>query len=258
MGYRLIIPIVLSLIISGCGNSGVRNQTLKPATKPNKIAEANLNLGIAYLQRGDYEVALRKLEKARKADPKYAPIFNTLGVLYQKLGDNKTAERHYRKALKIDPVNSPTLNNYGQFLCQTERYEKAEEAFLKATENPLYETPENPLNNAGNCAMQQGLNSLAEKYFRQALAINPEIPSALIQMAYISYNGRRYLSARGYFQRYIEIKPHTAESLWLGIRIERELGDKNAVSSYSLLLKNQFPDSEETKELMETNSIIEQ
>jgi len=33
----------------------------------------------------------------------------------------------------------------------------------------------------------------------------------------------------------------------LGIRIERELGDKNAVSSYELLLRNQFSESEEAK-----------
>ncbi|MEE9575548.1 MAG: type IV pilus biogenesis/stability protein PilW, partial [Gammaproteobacteria bacterium] len=60
-----------------------------------------------------------------------------------------------------------------------------------------------------------------------------------------SYSNANYLSARAYLQRYLEISAHTARSLWLGINIETELGDKDALSSYELLLKNKFPTSKE-------------
>mgnify|MGYP006175898873 CR=1 FL=1 len=43
----------------------------------------------------------------------------------------------------------------------------------------------------------------------------------------------------------------TPDGLLLGIKIERQLGDKNAVSSYEMLLRNSFPDSVEVQELRE-------
>jgi type IV pilus assembly protein PilF len=64
-------------------------------------------------------------------------------------------------------------------------------------------------------------------------------------MSVISYDVARYLPARAYLQRYLEIGRHTPQSLWLGIRIERELGDKDALASYTLQLENGFPDSTE-------------
>ncbi len=73
-------------------------------------------------------------------------------------------------------------------------------------------------------------------------------------MSDLSYNQGNYLSARGYLQRYLEIANHTPISLWLGIRIERELGDKNALSSYALSLRNNFPDSKEARLLQESGA----
>jgi type IV pilus assembly protein PilF len=197
------------------------------------------------LKRGQYEKSLDKLQKAQTADPRYPPIYNTLGVLHQQLGDKVTAEKYFRQALSLDSSDASTLNNYGQFLCQEARYDEAEKAFLKAAHNPLYSTPEIALTNAGTCAMAQGKLDEAETHFRNALEKNPRVAVALIQMSQISYETANYLSARAYLQRYLEISPHTAKSLWLGIRVERELGDKNTLSSYTLLLKNKFPDSRE-------------
>ena len=42
----------------------------------------------------------------------------------------------------------------------------------------------------------------------------------------------------------------SAESLWLGLRIERKLGNKTAEASYALQLKRKFPDSPQTQALL--------
>ncbi|MEJ2093930.1 MAG: tetratricopeptide repeat protein [Gammaproteobacteria bacterium] len=96
----------------------------------NRVAETNLNLGVEYLKRGNYEKALDKLNRALEADPKYPPTYNALGILYQKLGKPDEAEGYFKRALRINPADPPTLNNYGQLLCAEERYEDAEKAFL--------------------------------------------------------------------------------------------------------------------------------
>ncbi|MCG8324683.1 MAG: type IV pilus biogenesis/stability protein PilW, partial [Thiotrichales bacterium] len=64
-----------------------------------------------------------------------------------------------------------------------------------------------------------------------------------------------HLSARGYLQRYTGSNSHNAGSLWLGIQIERALGDRDAEASYALLLRNNFPDSREARLLRESSAL---
>ncbi len=254
----LLLTACPAAIISAVGSAVTRtayendakvNDYSQPVSYGNdsEIAVANLKLGIGYLQEGFYEKALEKLTRAREARPDYPPIYNALGVLHQRLGSYDVAEDNFKMAIKLNPEDSSTLNNYGLLLCQTQRYEEADELFLRAVNNPLYATPELAYNNAGTCALNNGQIELAENYFNEALKRNSGVGSALIQMSEISYNRGNYLPARGYLSRYLASNRHTSKSLWLGIRIERELGDKNAVSSYALLLRNQFTNSEEAQ-----------
>jgi type IV pilus assembly protein PilF len=40
------------------------------------------------------------------------------------------------------------------------------------------------------------------------------------------------------------------ETLWLGIKIARALGDKNSEASYALQLRQQYPNSDQTRMLL--------
>ena len=252
---KIFLLIILGLLITGlnsCAQTNGPGGPLDSSERSNEVAEANLNLGIAYLQRGEYEKSLEKLNKALAADQGYTPTLNALGILYQRLGKPVEAEDYFKRALSRTPNDPSTLNNYGQFLCTNDRYDEAQATFLKAASNPLYETPEISITNAGTCALNNGHPDVAEQYFRDALDKNPRVPIALIQMCQLSYDQGNYLSARGYLQRYLEVAKHNASSLWLGIQIEQELGDKNTLSSYALSLKNNYPDSSEAKLLQES------
>lgn len=219
-----------------------------------EIATANLNLGVAYMQQGHYQLALEKLNRARIAKPDFAPTYNALGLLYQRLGETAEAEKYFKHAIHLNPADSSALNNYGLFLCQNARYEEAEQSFLQSAHNPLYQTPEIALANAGTCALNNGQPEVAENYFKQALSKNPDISPALIQLAELSCDRYNYQEARDYLHRYLKLKRHTPRSLWVGIRIERELGDKNALASYELLLRNKFSGSKEAQ-LLEQSRI---
>jgi type IV pilus assembly protein PilF len=268
----LVIVLFLTLLLTACGpaaivgavgsavtrtayeNDAKINNYSQPIYRGNdsEIAMANLKLGIGYLQEGLYEKALEKLNRARQAKPDYPPTYNALGVLHQKLGIYDVAENNFKTAIRLNSGDSSALNNYGLLLCQTQRYEEADETFLKAANNPLYATPELAYNNAGTCALNNGQTELAEAYFNKALEKNARVGPALFQMSELSYEQEKYMPARGYLSRYLVFNKHSAKSLWLGIRIERELGDKNAVSSYELLLRNQFSESEEAKLLSQS------
>ena len=242
--------LLLSACIDKNGYDGnIKSSEIRESQTTNEVALTNLNLGIAYLKEGDYNKALEKLKKSLIADSSYAPTYNVLGLLYQQLGDDNKAEENFKRALTINNVDSSTLNNYGNFLCKLGRLSEAEDAFLKAAKNPLYDDPEIAITNAGQCLYQNKKTESAEKYYRQALQLNPRIPQALIKMSEINFDNKKFLSARAYLQRYQEISPHNAKTLLLGIKIENELGDQDTASSYELLLKNSFPDSGEFAEL---------
>lgn len=177
-----------------------------------------------------------------------------MGLLRSQLGQFDQAEDSFQRALRLDPLNPAALNNYGQFLCQRQRFEEGEKQFLKAIANPLYKQPAFAYSNAGTCAQDAGRIDVAESHFRTALEIDPGLAPALIQMASLSYDLGRYLPARAYLQRYLEISRHSARTLWLGIRIERELEDRDAVASYALRLEKAYPDSNEARLWLESKT----
>jgi len=242
----LFLPLLLTTLLTLAGCNAAKEQS-ETGYEPGKLAEVNVQLGIAYMQEGQNEVALKKLKSALELDSSYPMAHNMLGVLYERLGKLDQAEQHYRRSVSLAPEDPLILNNYGQFLCQRGRYAEAEKEFLAAIANPLYTTPEVAYTNAGTCIGQSGDASRAEDYYRQALQSNPKMPTALLRMAQISHGKKSYLSARGYLQRYLAVAKQNPESLWLGIRIERQLGDRDTAASYALLLRSKYPDSSQAR-----------
>ncbi len=236
--------VVLVVGLSAC-------QSTAPSTNATsvddrvKLASINTQLAIEYMRDGENELALRKLEKAAEADPKSADVHNTLGLLHTRLGQNKEAEASFETALSLDSKNWSARNNYGQFLCQQKRFPEGQAQFVEALKNPLNRAPENAQANAGMCAMQAKDNAAAEQHFRQALQTNPEFAPALFPLAQLNFDQANFLQARAYYQRYLEVAPQSARTLWLGIKIERALGEKDLMASYTMILKNKFPDSQE-------------
>lgn len=242
MRYFGIIGItLLALLLGACATS--------PTGTPDaqRAAQANLELGVAYYREGRLQLAMDHLRRAVDQDPNLPDAHGAIAMLYERLGEHESAERHYRRALSLAPTDSRTLNNFGQFLCNRQRLEDADRHFRQALADPLYGTPEVALTNAGICARRVPDEGKAEEYFRRALERNPFYPQALLQMLRLNHDQGEYLRARAYLQRYQQVARHGPESLWLGIRVEHALGDRNAVASYGLALRNHFPDAPQTR-----------
>ncbi len=243
----LLTSTALILLLAGCGT--------QPATEPegpeDRLVNQYIRLGIGYMQEGKFDLAMARLTRALELDPSAAEAHDALGVLHEQLTQYEEAEASFRKAIRLQPDFSGARTNFGSFLCRRGRVEEAEEQFQAAVANPLYENPEIAYTNAGLCLYQADDLDKAENYLRRALQINPKVDIALLRMADISFQTRRFLPARAYMQRYTEVGPQTPESLWLGFRIEDELGDRDTASKYAMLLEANFPDSREVRLLQE-------
>lgn len=235
----------MAVVIGACSTPAAKREAA--ASK----ADPLVDLGVAYMERGDRARALDKLTRALQMDPNLPRGHYAIALLYDGMGEEDKAQSHYRRALSLDPRYAEARNAYGAFLCRQGDIKEAEKEFLEAARNPLYTTPDLAYTNAGLCLMAKQDKEGAEKYFREALQLNPLQPTALLQMAELSYQSDKYLNARAYLQRYREVAQHTPESLWLGILSEMKLGDRNAASSLALLLRARFPDSDQARLLQE-------
>lgn len=248
MKYMLTVLFTISVVaLTGCSGSAV-----KEGVDVTKAAEANATLGLRYMQQGNYELALKKLQKAVAFDRKYGPAYHYLGELYRRLERYEEADEHYRDALYYSDKDYSLFNNYGIFLCSNGRYEEGEKQLLAVLENPVYPRSDQVYENLGLCVERLQKLERAEQYLRSALRINPRMPKSLLAMARLSFAKGEYLVTRAYLQRYLELARHTAETLWLGIRAERLLGDVNTVASYGLQLKSNFPLAPETRLYLES------
>ena len=240
---------LLVALFTGCATVGEDGRVIDKEKKNADVSRANTMLGIEYLRAGNYETSREKLDKALAADPGNAEAHDAIAVLYEKVGKPDLAEKHYKKSLSLYLEIPRGHNNYGQFLCVQGRYEEAEKQFLIAANEPFYTTPALALTNAGLCATGIPDEEMAEKYFRQALQMDPQYPPALLQMAILNFSRSNYLSTRAYLERYQEDGQDTAESLWLGIRTEYALDDHQAWGNYAIKLRHNFPESPQAAEL---------
>jgi type IV pilus assembly protein PilF len=243
----LATVLLATLMLAACASQ----QPVDPDQKSSKrkAAESNTALGLEYMNRGQYEVALGKLKKATRDDPAYAPAQTVMAVLYERLGEFEEAGKHYRKAWEISPADGDVNNNYGVSLCQNGKRPQAMERFRAALDDPFYSSPSVALTNAGSCAMQGGDMPAADGYLRRALKIEPDFPDALMTMARLNYLERNYLKSRAFMQRYEAVAQHNAESLLLAYKIEMASSDSRAANLYKVLLETNFPESQQAEEV---------
>ena len=257
---RLLLSVIILLtlsVVTGCqtlsggGDFGEQRGDVDGSSSNGK-ADVYVKLAVGYMQQGQLGMAMQKIKKGIEVDPNNGQAHNILALIYQRIGEVDQAEEHFETAAGLEPRNPYIRNAYGSFLCLQQNYDEADEQYNKALENPLYQTPEVALTNAGTCAGKGGDQKKAEAYFRKALQKNPAFPKALYQMAELSYGQGDATRAQQYLERYQRVAPHTSGSLWLAIRVARKLGDRDRAASHEMLLRGNFPDSQEAKLLRES------
>ena len=173
-------------------------------------AEAANNLATLLLDQDKKEEALEYYRTAVKLEPIYAEAHNNLGVLLQARGSLSEALAHYQKAVQLQPDNPESIYNLGCGLLETGKYKEAALAFQrvvmaqprnsrawtslgaaqvrlkqhKSVKDSCQKAISLDPNNweayfhLGNSYQNQHLDVEAERMYRKALEIKPELESA--------------------------------------------------------------------------------
>lgn len=210
-------------------------------------ARVHTELSAAYYGAGQYDVAMEEVKVALEANQNYLPAINQLGLIHIALGQTDEAKKHLERAIRQDPDDPSINNNYGMLLCSLGDQKKAMDYFEKALSNPLYRTPEFAYVNAGLCLKNSGDYAGAGEFLNRALALAPDQPQALYQMADLTYRMGDARRARGFITRHLQRVVPGPDALWLAARIEKQLGNSVALESFGAQLNRRFPESAQTR-----------
>lgn len=203
--YKLIVAAIMgSALVCACTPEAVTPPA--PSTKNNlAAAQANLNLGLDYLQAQDTENAKNKIMLAMKEEPDYAPVWYTMGYFDEVTKHLSLAEADYQHAIMLDKTSGMANNNYGTFLCRNGRYKEAIAQFMIAANQTEYLHAGGAYENAGICALEIPDEEAAKGFFLQALNNEPERQTSTFELAKIYYHEDNTAMAKMYFDRYAKL-----------------------------------------------------
>jgi len=255
MNKMIFASLGLLVALGGCMATGSGSEsgaqqaasTQTAATDQQQRAKVHTELGSLYLLDGRSAIALEEARIAIAADSNYAPAYNLLGLVHMVLNEPRLSEDNFGMALRLAPGDPEINNNYGWFLCHNGREKDSIAYFLRAAKNPLYPTPTKPYTNAGICSLRLKDDKAAEDYLLNALQLSPTNTQALYWLADIAYRKGRLWEARQWATDIKKMMEPTAELVWLVLRIERKLGNREAEARYASQLRRRFPGSPEQR-----------
>jgi len=243
----IVISCVAIVALAGCAAANDR------AKKRDDASNYNMQLGMAYLNRGDLGLAKEKLDRAVAENPGDPNVHSAMAMLQDRLGHPDQADKEFKAALNLGPRSPDVLNNYAVYLCRSGRVDEGVKAFEEAAHNALYRTPEAAYTNAGVCLRGAKRDTQAAMSFQRALRIKPSFAEAAYQLADLDFRRGEVESARDTVDQFVAANEATPDLLLIGVQIAHKQGDRMAEEKFARKLRLDFPASEQTRALADLN-----
>ncbi len=242
-------PMLAASMLSACHSRPPPYQPIDRHKKPDpaEAAVANMQMALEYMRLNNLGRARDRIERALDEAPANASVQETAGLVYERLEEKEKAQRAFSAAARLGKDNPDIQNSYAGYLCRNGKAPAGEKLFLEVARNPIYRTPEVALLNAGVCVGGAGDVVDAERYFKSALTIKPNMPEALLQLGNIALSRGDSKESLDFVQRYLAVNPPSPEVLMLGLRAERKLGDSTEAAGFARRIESEFPKSEQAQ-----------
>ncbi|MBG9386815.1 type IV pilus biogenesis/stability protein PilW [Caenimonas aquaedulcis] len=227
----------------GGGAPDILTESDEPEAR--RRARIRMELAVGYFEQGQTNVALDELKQVIAIDPAYPDAYNLRGLIYMRLNDIRQAEESFRRAVSLNPRDGNVQHNYGWLLCQQARYEEAGRAFEAAMASPVYPGRAKTLMAQGICEAKAGRLAEAERSLARSYELDAANPVTGYTLAGLLFRRGDFVRAQFYIRRLNNSDAANAETLWLGVRVERSLGDRVAMQQLGDQLKKRFPRTRE-------------
>ena len=254
--YLVLIGLVCfaAFFSSGCassaGEAGVdrpRDEIVTASDEPEtrRRARIRLELAIGYFEQGQTNVALDELKQSIAADPTYSAGYNMRGLIYMRLNDYRFAEESFKQALILSPRDSNVMHNLGWLMCQQSRYPESTAVFQRALSNPQYGERAKTYMAQGLCQIRAGSMTEAEASLMKSYELDAGNPITAFNLSTLLYKRGDYVRSQFYIRRLNNSQLANAESLWLGMKVERKLNNRDALNQLAAQLEKRYAGSPE-------------
>jgi type IV pilus assembly protein PilF len=237
----------LSACVSSAPVATASQESFTDSDEPEsrKRATNRLRLAVLYFGDGKMTIALDEVKQAIAADPNWFEAYNMRGLVYMRMGDFALSSASFQRALAINPGSAEVKHNYAVLLCKNSRTEDALKLFTSTLETPGYGRRANTLVEQGVCQMSNGMRQEAESSFMRSYELDAANPVAGYNLALLLFQRNEFLRSQFYVRRLNNTELANSESLWLGIKVERKMENREAMAQLGGQLKKRFPQSPE-------------
>lgn len=175
--------LALGLALAGCASdSAIQGGDKSPEEERATFQMAKFKAD-AYLERGNFQMAVPSLLKMLEIRPDDVDTLLTLGGAYIHQGRYLQALESLERAHRLKPGRGEVNNYRGVALMNLERFEEAKGAFLLAGEDVNYQQREDAFYHLAVLASRQGLSEEMVAHLGQAIKLNPGMPLAHIMLS---------------------------------------------------------------------------
>jgi len=189
-----------------------------------KDPEYQYNLSLVHLRNGDFNEAIRILNKAIALKPNYNHALYTLGLVYSMKGEFQEAINYLKKCLDIDPSMTDARNSLGVAYQELGFLEEAEKEFKIATLDTNYKSIELPYYNLARIYLMRGNLQEALGHIDRALLFNTDFRMANNLKGMILERQLKYAEAIEYYKKALKnlqadqsLGPDLAAKYWVTI-----------------------------------------
>ncbi len=180
-------------------------------------------LGKAYLSVRRMNDAVEAFNCFLQSQPNCADTLDSLGVCYQNLNQLANALSCYNLALFINPDHFSARHNRGNYYVMQNDFDKALIDLNRALTIRAYSP--HVLLSLANMYDKMGQYAIAETTYLSAKtqcpisdidtlnAINVNLTETLLSLGHVLYQDDKFISARCYYERALDISPHNACAL---------------------------------------------
>lgn len=211
---------LLSLAVAGLGIATYRRNDVwrDPVTlwadaarkAPNK-ARPHTNVGKAYLDRGQLDLAEHHLKRAVEINPEYALGHMNLGGFYQRRGLSVMAERHLTRAAELPPTDARMPLSLGMFYVDQGRATEAEAPLMRAI--AIDSTVADAHSHLGMSWYMRGDDDQAIRHSGRAVELDPRRYEALNNLGRAWRRRGDFKRAREYYEEALDVEPQSTEVL---------------------------------------------
>jgi len=197
-GIRLNYLVIFFLIISLCYFTLTSNRntvwkdsltlwldTIKKSPEDELVQN---NLGSIYMEKKDYEKAMKHIKEAIKIAPYYVDAHFNLAAIYNKRGQYDQEFKELKKVLELNPNFLNAYISLGNFYEKIGSNDKAIETYKKAME--IDKKSGAPHYNIAVLFSKLGLVDVAEDEYKKAISLDPDLAMAHNNLGNIYFKKR--------------------------------------------------------------------